>query len=117
MSYKAFKISPGNQKYYDAFMEHLSPASRATYKVDLGAFLQEIGTNDFARVTPARMWKYATENRPSRQRRQAVIHLRAMLSYAVQRNINGAQEKVDREMLVWLLKKPRSRYEQMKMEV
>ena len=102
---------------YDAFMEHLSPASRATYKVDLGAFLQEIGTNDFARVTPARMWKYATENRPVRQRRQAVIHLRAMLSYAVQRNINGAQEKVDREMLVWLLKKPRSRYEQMKMEV
>ena len=93
MPYKAFKISPGNQKYYDAFMEHLSPASRATYKVDLGAFLQEIGTNDFARVTPARMWKYATENRPSRQRRQAVIHLRAMLSYAVQRNINGAKKK------------------------
>ena len=46
-----------------------------------------------------------------------MVSATGMLSYAVQRNINGAQEKVDREMLVWLLKKPRSRYEQMKMEV
>lgn len=99
---KEFAISNVNRGYYDHFLGKFDPASRATYKVSIGAFLGEIGTNDFARVTPARMLRYVETKSPAQQK-NSLAHLRSMMMYSVKNNINGAAEKVRKETLIWLL--------------
>lgn len=117
MPLKEYKLSYQNTLYYEAFKAHIAPGSWPTYKVDIGAFLEEIGTYDFVKVTPARMRRYAEERRSSRQCRQAVIHLRSLMSFIVQNDVGGAREKVSKEMVIWLLQRPRSCYQQLKLEV
>ena len=117
MPLKEYKLSYQNTLYYEAFKAHIAPGSWPTYKVDVGAFLEEIGTYDFVKVTPARMWRYAMERRPVRQRQQAVIHLRSLMSFVVQHDVNGARDKVGKDMVIWLLQRPRSCYQQLKLEV
>lgn len=117
MTLKEFQLSHQNRIYFETFKAHMAPRSWTTYKVDVGAFLEEIGTYDFAKVTPARMRRYAEERRSSRQCRQAVIHLRSLMSFIVQNDVGGAREKVSKEMVIWLLQRPRSCYQQLKLEV
>lgn len=117
MQLKEYKLSYQNALYYEAFKAHIAPGSWPTYKVDVGAFLEEIGTYDFVMVTPARIQRYADERRPVRQREQAVIHLRSMMSFLVQNDVFEAREKVRKEMVIWLLQRPRSYYKQMRLEV
>lgn len=99
---KEFEISKTNRIYYDEFLARFGKQSRATYKVDAGAFLSELGTNDFAKVTPARIQRYIDSRRPGQQK-NAAAHLRSMMMYVVKRDINGAAEKVKKETLIWLL--------------
>lgn len=99
---KEFAISNVNRSYYDRFLGKFDPKSRATYKVSIGSFLSEIGTNDFAKITPARMLKYVETKSPVQQK-NSLAHLRSMMMYSVKNNINGAAGKVRKEMLIWLL--------------
>lgn len=117
MPLKEYKLSYQNTLYYEAFKAHIAPGSWPTYKVDIGAFLEEIGTYDFVKVTPARIQRYAAERRPVHQREQSVIHLRSMMSFLVQNDVCRAREKVSKDMVIWLLQRPRSCYKQMRLEV
>ena len=99
---KEFNISKVNQAYFDRFLDKFDKKSRATYKVSIGGFLSEIGTNDFAKITPARMLKFVETKSPVQQK-NAIAHLRSMMMYSVKNNINGAAEKVRKETLIWLL--------------
>lgn len=99
---KEFGIAKVNQDYYTKFLGKFNPESRATYKVSIGGFLSEIGTNDFAKVTPARMLRFAETKSPAQQK-NSIAHLRSMMMYSVKNNINGAAEKVRKETLIWLL--------------
>lgn len=86
---KEFAISNVNRGYYDQFLGKFDPKSRATYKVSIGDFLSEIGTNDFAKVTPARMLRFVETKSPMQQK-NSLAHLRSMMMYSVKNNINGA---------------------------
>lgn len=99
---KEFNVSKVNQAYFEKFLDKFDPKSRATYKVSVGCFLSEIGTNDFARVSPARMLRFV-EAKSSAQQKNSIAHLRSMVMYVVKNNINGAAEKVKKETLIWLL--------------
>lgn len=99
---KEFSVAKVNQAYYTRFLGKFEPKSRATYKVSIGSFLSEIGTNDFAKITPARMLRYVETKSPVQQK-NSLAHLRSMMMYSVKNNINGAAEKVRKEMLIWLL--------------
>ena len=99
---KEFEISKTNRIYFETFLSRFNTLSRATYKVNVGAFLSELGTNDFAKITPARINRYVESRNPGQQK-NASAHLRSMMMYIVKNNINGAAEKVKKETLVWLL--------------
>lgn len=99
---KEFEISKGNRIYYDMFLDKFEPKSRVNYKVSVGGFLSELGTYDFARVSPARINKFTEKQRPGAQK-NATSHLRSMMMYIVKNDINGAVEKVSKEMLIWLI--------------
>ena len=101
---KPFQISKSNQVYYDKFLDKFDPRSRAAYKVTVGEFLSEIGTNDFAKVTPARMLKFV-ENKSPVQQKNSIAHLRSLMMYSVINNVNGARDKVSKETLIWLINK------------
>jgi hypothetical protein len=96
---KTFKLSKGNQLYLDRFLNSIKPESRATYKASCGNFLQELGTNDFARVSPERMLKFAEGSKAN------IAHLRSMMIYCIKNNINEAKSKVSIDMAIWLIGK------------
>lgn len=99
---KQFIISGGNLDYYNAFLDRFDEKSRRTYKVSVGQFLEDLGPYDFAKVSPEKIRSFA-DGRSAGQRRNTMSHLRSMLSFIAQNNINGAAEKVKRETLIWLL--------------
>lgn len=99
---KEFNVSWVNQVYLEKFLDKFDSKSRSTYKVSVGEFLSELGTNDFAKITPARMMRFADTKSPA-QRKNAIAHLRSMMMYSVKNDINGAAEKVKKETLIWLL--------------
>lgn len=99
---KEFEISKNNRIYYDTFLNKFEPKSRVNYKVSVGGFLSELGTNDFAKVVPARINKYVAKQRPGAQK-TAMSHLRSMMMYVVKNDVNGAVGKVNKEMLIWLI--------------
>jgi len=102
---KTFKLSKWNQQYLDRFLLSLQEKSRATYKASCGNFLQELGTNDFTRVSPERVIKFSNTKNTEAMRNNVAAHLRSMMIYLVTNNINEAKEKVSREMLIWLIRK------------
>lgn len=102
---KTFKLSKSNQLYLDKFLSSLNEQSKATYKASCGNFLQEIGTNDFARVSPERVMKYVSTKKTESMRNNVAAHIRSMMTYCVSNNINGAKETASRDMLIWLISK------------
>lgn len=99
---KEFEISKGNRIYYDTFLSKFETKSRVNYKVSVGGFLSELGTYDFARVSPARIGKFVDKQRPGAQK-NVLAHLRSMMMFIVKNDIAGAADKVGREMLIWLI--------------
>jgi hypothetical protein len=102
---KTFKLSKPNQMYLDRFISSLSEQSRASYKSSCGNFLQEIGTNDFARVSPDRIMKFVNKKNSQAQKNNTAAHIRSMMMYVVSNNINNAKETVSKDMLIWLISK------------
>jgi hypothetical protein len=102
---KTFKLSRPNQMYLDKFISSLADQSKATYKSSCGNFLQELGTNDFTRVSPDRVMRYVNKKNTEAMRNNVAAHIRSMMMYCVTNNINGAKETVSRDMFVWLISK------------
>jgi hypothetical protein len=102
---KTFKLSKSNQLYLDKFLLSLNEKSRATYKASCGNFLEALGTNDFTRVSPKRVIDYANQKNTESMKNNTMAHLRSMMIFCVNSNLNEAKEKVSKEMLVWLISK------------
>jgi len=96
---KKFSLTEDNQMYYDEFMCSLSEGSMATYKASCGNFLQSIGEQDYITVTKSQIIEYANG------RNNMLAHLRSMMVYCINSDINGAVDKVDKQMLIWLISK------------
>jgi hypothetical protein len=94
---KDYNISKGNKLYIDIMEQKIDPKSWSTYKCSLGNFLEYIGTQDFATVTPLQMERFCGSKKNS------LAHIRSMMITAVKENVNNAVDKVSKEMLVWLI--------------
>jgi len=96
---KVFNIHPINQAYYEAMEQKFAdkPQSFSTYKVDCGGILEQLEDRDFATITIKDIEDYAG------RKESAVLHIRSMMIQTVKENINGAIDKVSKDMLVWLI--------------
>jgi hypothetical protein len=102
---KTFKLSKSNAQYLNGFLNSLAEQSRATYKASCGNFLEEIGTNDFARVSPKRVMEFVSKKKTDAMRNNVAAHIRSMMIFCVSNNINEAKETVSKDMLIWLISK------------
>jgi len=93
---KTFTLSKDNEIYFEAFKASVSDTSWFTYKATVGNFLEGLN-KDFATVTPEEILSF-TENKPNRN-----AHIRSMMIYCVNNNINDAVEKVSKQTLIWLI--------------
>jgi hypothetical protein len=94
---KHFNLSADNQQYYDAFEQTIVKSSWATYKATIGNFLEQLSSKDFATVTVNEIVRFVG-NRTS-----ADAHLRSLMIFIVSNDINNAKQKVNKDMLIWLI--------------
>lgn len=96
---KHHNIYPVNQVYYDCIEKKFEdkPQSFCTYKVDCGGILEELENRDFATITVNEVINYAGE------KKSALNHIRSMMIQSVKENVNNCIDKVNKEMLVWLI--------------
>jgi hypothetical protein len=99
---KQFNLSPINEIYYNSFESKFEgkPASWAQYKVDAGAFMETC--DDIALVTVQDIQNYISKYE-DKTRNNKEAHLRSLLQWIVKNNVEGAVEKVSKEMLVYLI--------------
>jgi hypothetical protein len=102
---KTFNINLNNQIYYDEFLYSLPERSAANYKSSCGNFMEELGEQDFVKVDKQQILEFAGRKNTESMVNNVTAHLRSMMIYCVSNNINGAVDKVSKEMLVWLISK------------
>lgn len=102
---KVFDLSTHNKQYYESFLPTIAEASRATYKASCGNFLELLGNQDFITVTKEQILEYAETKKTEAMKKNVEAHLRSMMIYCVNNDINGAVDKVDKQMLLWLIRK------------
>jgi hypothetical protein len=102
---KTFKLSEDNQTYLDEFLSSLPERSTATYKSSCGNFMEELGEQDFVTVSKQQIVEFAGRKNTESMVNNVTAHLRSMMIYCVSNDINGAMNKVSKEMLIWLISK------------
>jgi hypothetical protein len=93
---KQYNISPINLPYVKAMQNKFDPQSWNTYKCSLSNFLESIGEQDFATITPEQIERYT-------DKKNTISHIRSAMITAVKENVNGTMEKVSKSMLIWLI--------------
>jgi hypothetical protein len=104
-SIKEYNFSENNQQYYDTFKNSFDKiTSWQQYKVDNGSFLEALNEKDFATITIADIENYVnSKNAGEQTKNNCKAHIRSMMIYAVKNNINGAFDKVSKDILVYLI--------------
>lgn len=103
---KQFNLVGVNKTYYDLFEQSFSgkPASWAQYKVHSGDFLEKLGSKDFATIIVQNIENYVEAVDASEKTKlNCKAHLRSLMIFIIKENIEGAVDKVSKEMLVWLI--------------
>ena len=102
---KEHKLSEVNEKYYNSFKSKFKDkeASWRQYKVDVGAFMEKY-QEDVARVKITDIQAYAIDNsKNEKTKSNKEAHIRSLLQWIVKNNVEGAKDKVDRDVLVYLI--------------
>jgi hypothetical protein len=102
---KEFTLTETNKQYLDSFLDTIANNSRPTYKASCGNFLEKIDKQDFITVTEDQILEFASTRSTEATKRNVESHIRSMLIYCVNNNINGAIDKVDKQLLLWLIRK------------
>lgn len=102
---KQFNLSEDNKQYLDSFLPTIAEKSAATYKSSCGNFLELLGSQDFITVTKEQILAFAATKNTEAMKKNVEAHLRSMMIFCVNNDINGAIEKVDKQMLLWLIRK------------
>ncbi len=104
---KTFDIDPINQEYYNSLEREFEAkqTSFITYKPNVGAFLEFLGNKDFATVTVTDIENYVRDNKDGSEstKKNCLAHIRSMMIHAVKNNVNNVVDKVNKEMLIWLI--------------
>jgi hypothetical protein len=102
---KSFDLSDDNNIYFEKFLDSLPERNVATYKSSCGNFMEELNEQDFATVTQEQIEVFANTKKTDSMIKNVTAHIRSMIIYIVRNNINGAKEKVSKDMLIWLIEK------------
>jgi hypothetical protein len=103
---KVFSIMPVNQCYYNSMEKEFESKQTSfnTYKPNIGAYLESIGNKDFATVTVTDIENYVNNKDGSEStKKNCMAHIRSMMINAVKNNVNCAVDKVNKDMLIWLI--------------
>lgn len=102
---KQFNLNEDNKQYLDSFLPSLSDNSRATYKASCGNFLETLGSQDFMKANSEQVVAFANTKNSEAQKANVTAHIKSMMVYCVNNDVNGAIDKVSKQMLVWLIRK------------
>jgi hypothetical protein len=102
---KSFDLNNDNSIYFEKFLDSLPERNVATYKSSCGNFMEELKDQDFATVTQKQIEAFASTKNTDSMVRNVTAHIRSMMIYIVRNDINGAKEKVSKDMLIWLIEK------------
>ena len=105
LCFKQFTLSSDNRIYLDSFLNSLTDKSRATYKASCGNFLEELVSQDFITITKEQILEFADTKNTESMKRNVEAHLRSLMIYCVNNDINNSIVKVDKQMLIWLISK------------
>ncbi|MDF2950551.1 MAG: hypothetical protein K0S18_134 [Anaerocolumna sp.] len=100
---KTFNLNADNQIYYDEFLSSLPERSVANYKSSCGNFMEELSEQDFITINKEQILEFASRKKTESMVNNVTAHLRSMMIYLVSNDVNGAVDKVSKEMLVWLI--------------
>jgi hypothetical protein len=102
---KVFEIqNPTNKLFYSEFEKNFNnPTSWLQYKVDAGAFLENLKQKLLTSIEPAEIESYIENSDNENTIRNKRSHIRSLLIFTVKNNINGAKSKVSRDMLIYLI--------------
>jgi len=100
---KQYNLLTVNQTYYEAFKSKFGDkiTSWVQYKVDIGAFMERIN-RDIATVSISDIEQYVSEA-VGKTRNNKTAHIRSLLQYIIKNNIEQAKEKVDKDLLIYLI--------------
>ena len=102
---KEHKLSEINEKYYNSFKSKFKDkeASWRQYKVDVGAFMEK-HEGDIAKVKVLDIQAYASANsKNEKTKNNKEAHIRSFLQWIVKNDVEGAKDKIDRDVLVYLI--------------
>lgn len=104
-SIKQYNLSNINKKYYNEFENSFDKkTSFKQYKVHCGDFLEQLGNTDFAMVTVEDIENYVNNYKGSdKTKANCKAHIRSMMIYVVKNDVEGALNKVSKEMLLYLI--------------
>lgn len=102
---KQFNLNEDNKQYLDQFLDSLTVTSRATYKASCGNFLEGLVEQDFMKINEEQIIAFADTKNSEAQKANVTAHIKSMMVFCVNNDINGAVEKVSKQMLVWLIRK------------
>lgn len=100
-SQRTFSLSADNEKYFSDFRGTFdNQESWNTYKATIGKFLESLGDKDVATVSFDEILSFVADSKDQ------ASHLKSLLTYIWYNDINGAYEKVDRDVLRWIMPAP-----------
>jgi hypothetical protein len=102
---KQFNLSKDNEQYLTAFLPTIAERSAASYKSSCGNFMESIGSQDFITVTKEQIMKYTSTKETESMVNNTTAHLRSLMIFSINNDVNGAVEKVSKQMLIWLISK------------
>lgn len=102
---KSFNLREDNKQYLDMFLESLTETSRATYKASCGNFLEGLDNQDLMNINSEQIIEFANTKKSESQKLNVTAHIKSMMVYCINNDINRAVEKISKQMLIWLIRK------------
>jgi hypothetical protein len=103
---KQYSLCEDNQAYFDAFEtnEAVKESSKSAYRSGIGMFLESLKRTDCADITVDVVENYIINKEGSEATKiNAQAHVMALLRYIIKNDVNGAKERVSRDLLVYLI--------------
>jgi hypothetical protein len=106
ISKKDYNLSANNQIYMESF-EHnadIKETSRNSYRSGIGMFLKHLRSVDCATIPVSIILEFLNNIHGSEATKMNThAHIIALMRYIVKNNINGAFDKVSKEVLIYLI--------------
>ncbi len=102
---KSYGLNPVNENFYNVFKASFNyQSSWLQYKVDCGPFLESLKSKSLTSISPVDVENYVmahADNEHTQNNKRA--HIRSMIKFMINNNVNDAKNKVSRDLLIYLI--------------